>query len=153
MWRSMTRESQCITNMVLLQIGCPPLPLAQYTVTLLQQKKVLREVKMHPFVNKILTKMTEPAPPPNCNSVPWTLSGKRNSKSEVKSWSVLDSANTTGRLYVENNYRKTEWGANNSLKTLLGLKVRTGSWGEVKLLTLRLKNRAFKHKGNSACSS
>lgn len=49
MWRSMTRESQCIANMVLLQIGCPPLPLAQYMVTLLQQKKVLREVKCIPL--------------------------------------------------------------------------------------------------------
>jgi len=57
--------------MVVLQNGCPPLPLAQYTVTLLQQKAVLRErSKMHPFVKKILTEMTEPAPS-NCNnSVP-----------------------------------------------------------------------------------
>lgn len=80
--------------MVLLQIGCPPLPLTQYTVTLLQQKALLRERSKIPFVKKILIKMTEPAPSTTAAVFPEHFQGRETANLKLKvnlSWSQQTS--------------------------------------------------------------
>lgn len=108
-----------------------PLPPVHCTITLLQQKVVRREKsKTQPFV-KILTKMTAPAP--NCNSVSLHLQGKEtvNLKFRVDCPGLRKhQRRMAGR---RNDYTETVWDANNPLKILLGLKVRSGCWGKVKL--------------------